>query len=67
MSFFKAIPFGGLLAGLVSLFIGKGGGTAGLLNVQLLTLPVEGYTLWWSWPLFGIGTLLAWFIIAMQQ
>ena len=67
MSFFKAIPFGAFLAGIVSLFLGKGGARGGLLNVQLLDLPYQDWTLWWSWPIFVVGTLLAWAIIAMQQ
>lgn len=50
----KAIAVGSVLAFVVSLFIGSGGSTGGMLNVFLVdTGDVEFY---WSWPLFLVGT-----------
>jgi len=53
----KAIVLGLVLAFIVSLFIGSGGASGGLLNVHGVTL--QGYHFYWSWPLFLIGTGLA--------
>ena len=61
----KAIVLGIFLAGLVSLFIGSGGSSAGLLNVHSVT--VQGYHFYWSWPLFLIGTGLSFAIFLMME
>lgn len=53
----KAIVLGLVLAFVVSLFVGSGGATGGLLNVHGVS--VQGYHFYWSWPLFVIGTGLA--------
>ncbi|MBN9507381.1 MAG: hypothetical protein J0I69_15320 [Altererythrobacter sp.] len=53
----KAIVLGLVLAFIVSLFIGSGGASGGLLNVHGVTL--QGQHFYWSWPLFLIGTGLA--------
>jgi hypothetical protein len=53
----KAIVLGLVLAFVVSLFVGSGGASGGLLNVHGVTL--QGYHFYWSWPLFVIGTGLA--------
>jgi len=53
----KAIVLGLVLAFIVSLFIGSGGASGGLLNVHGVTLQAQHF--YWSWPLFLIGTGLA--------
>ncbi len=53
----KAIALGLVLAFVVSLFIGSGGATGGLLNVHGVAF--QGYDFYWSWPLFLIGTGLS--------
>jgi hypothetical protein len=57
MAFLKALVLGIFLAGLVSLFIGSGGSSGGMLNVFQVT--VEDWSFFWSWPLLVIGTALA--------
>ena len=53
----KAIALGIVLAFVVSLFIGSGGSTGGLLHVfQVNAGDVEFY---WSWPVFVVGTGLS--------
>ncbi|HYD25809.1 MAG TPA: hypothetical protein VEB68_13540 [Croceibacterium sp.] len=64
-AFLKAIVLGLVLAGLVSLFIGSGGSSGGLLNVhQMAIADVHFY---WSWPLFVIGTALAFGLFLMMD
>ena len=64
-AFLKAVALGIFLAGLVSLFIGSGGSSGGLLNVRLVT--IEGYQFYWSWALFVIGTGLSFGIFLMME
>lgn len=64
-SFLKAVALGIFLALLVSLFIGSGGSSGGLLNVH--RVEVLDYNLYWSWPLFVIGTALAWGLFALMD
>lgn len=64
ITFAKALPFGILLAFVLSLFIGSGGATGGMLAVKLYT--IETYSFYWSWVLFLIGTALAFAIIWMM-
>lgn len=53
----KAIALGIVLAFVVSLFIGSGGSTGGLLHVfQVDAGEIEFY---WSWPVFVVGTGLS--------
>jgi hypothetical protein len=53
----KAIALGIVLAFVVSLFIGSGGSTGGLLHVfQVDAGDIEFY---WSWPVFVVGTGLS--------
>ena len=53
----KAIALGIVLAFVVSLFIGSGGSTGGLLHVFLVDAgDIEFY---WSWPAFVVGTGLS--------
>jgi len=66
MELIKAVPLGGALAGITSLFLGSGGARAGLLNVQMLHVnPDIGF--YWSWPIFAMGTALAWGLLALQK
>jgi hypothetical protein len=65
MAFLKALVLGIFLAGLVSLFIGSGGSSGGMLNVFQVT--VEDWSFYWSWPLFVIGTALAFGLFLMMD
>jgi hypothetical protein len=62
-AFFKSVAIGIFLALLVSLFIGSGGSSGGLLSVKSVTF--EGYHFYWSWALFLIGTGLSFAIFMM--
>lgn len=68
--FLKSIPFGALLAALVALFIGSGGGTGGVLNVHSIPVDLPEYGIhfrfWWSWMLFLGGTFLAFVFMLMM-
>jgi hypothetical protein len=64
-AFLKAVLLGIFLAFIVSLFIGSGGSTGGLLNVRLVT--IEGYHFYWSWALFLIGTGLSFGIFLLMD
>lgn len=64
-AFLKAVALGIFLAVIVSLFIGSGGSSGGLLNVRLVT--IEGYQFYWSWALFLIGTGLSFGIFLMME
>jgi hypothetical protein len=61
----KAVVLGLILAGLVSLFIGSGGSSGGLLNVHQMA--IYGYHIYWSWPLFVIGTALSFGLFLMMD
>ena len=56
-AFLKAIVLGAVLAFIVSLFIGSGGSSGGLLNIRHVA--IEGFAFYWSWSLFLIGTGLS--------
>jgi len=59
----KAIVLGIALALIVSLFVGSGGSSGGLLNVrQVAVADVQFY---WSWALFLLGTALAFALFLM--
>ena len=64
-SFLKAIVVGAVLAFVVSLFIGSGGSSGGVLNVRHVT--VADYHFYWSWALFVAGTGLAFGIFVMMD
>ena len=64
-AFLKAVALGAFLAVIVSLFIGSGGSSGGLLNVRLVT--IEGYHFYWSWALFLIGTGLSFALFLMRE
>lgn len=61
----KAFVPGTLLTWIVCLFIGSAGSAGGFLYIHLLNL--GEHHLFWSWPLFIAGTLLAWAILAMLE
>jgi hypothetical protein len=65
IAFLKAVALGIFLALLVSLFIGSGGSSGGLLNVR--TVAYEGYQFYWSWALFLIGTGISFGIFLMMD
>jgi hypothetical protein len=64
-AFLKAVALGMFLAFIVSLFIGSGGSSGGLLNVRAVVF--EGYQFYWSWALFVIGTALSFGIFLMMD
>ena len=61
----KSIPLGALLALIISLFVGSGGGTGGTLGIELYT--IEGYSFYWSWRIFLLGTALSFAIVWMMS
>jgi hypothetical protein len=65
MAFLKAVALGLFLALLVSLFIGSGGSSGGMLNVREIVF--EGYRFYWSWALFLIGTGLSFGLFLMMD
>ena len=64
-AFLKAIVLGAVLAFIVSLFMGSGGATGGMLNVRSYT--IEGFQFYWSWALFVIGSALSFGILLMMD
>jgi hypothetical protein len=64
-AFLKAVALGIFLAFIVSLFIGSGGSSGGMLNVRSVT--IEGYQFYWSWALFVIGTALSFGIFLLMD
>ena len=64
-AFLKAVVLGIFLALIVSLFIGSGGSSGGMLNVRQVA--IEGYQFYWSWALFLIGTGLSFGIFLMMD
>lgn len=61
----KSIVFGAILAFIVSLFIGSGGSTGGILNVRHYV--IEGVGFYWSWMLFLVGTGLSFGLMLMMK
>ena len=64
-AFLKAVVLGIFLALIVSLFIGSGGSSGGMLNVRQVA--IEGYQFYWSWALFLIGTGISFGIFLMME
>lgn len=64
-TFLKAAVLGAILTFVVSLFMGSGGATGGLVNVHLYI--IEGWHIYWSWPLFLIGTGLAFGVLTLMD
>ena len=64
-AFLKAIVLGAALAFILSLFIGSGGSTGGILNVrEVAVADVEFY---WSWALFVVGTGLSFGLFLLME
>lgn len=63
MDFFKALVPGALLSWIVSSIIGGRGSRGAWLAIERLHF--DQHTIYWSWPLFIAGTLLAWALFAM--
>jgi hypothetical protein len=61
----KAIVLGIALALLVSLFVGSGGSSGGLLNVRQVA--VADFQFYWSWALFALGTALAFGLFVLMD
>jgi len=61
----KSMVLGALLAFIVSLFIGSGGSTGGVLNVRHYV--IEGVGFYWSWMLFLVGTGLSFGIMLLMS
>jgi hypothetical protein len=64
-AFLKAVVLGAVLAFVLSLFIGSGGSSGGVLNVRSYT--IEGVSFYWSWMLFLAGTGLSFGILLMMD
>lgn len=65
MELVKAIPLGAILSGVISLIVGSQGSHGGQMAVHMAEL--VDYRFWWSWPLFLVGTGLAWGIMMLQR
>lgn len=61
----KALGLGVILTGSIALIVGSQGSSAGPLMVEALR--VGGCKLYWSWPLFGAGSGLAYGLILLQR
>jgi hypothetical protein len=61
----KSIVLGAFHAFIVSLFIGSGGSTGGVLNVRHFV--IEGVGFYWSWVLFVAGTALSFGIMTLMN
>lgn len=64
-AFLKALVLGAALALVVSLFIGSGGSSGGLLNVREVV--VQDFGFYWSWALFVIGTGLSFGVFLLME
>lgn len=65
IALYKALLPGALLSWLISTIVGQHGNTGGLLAIRHLM--IEGVAVNWSWPMFLVGTLLAWAILYMME
>ena len=61
----KSLVLGAVLAFIVSLFIGSGGSSGGMLNVRSYT--IEGVQFYWSWMLFVLGSALSFGILLLME
>jgi len=71
IAFLKAIPLGIFLTLLVCLFIGSAGSSGGFLKIFKFDVTIReisvNFDLYWSWPMFLIGTGLSWAILYMMD
>ena len=65
MDLIKAIGFGALIAGCVSLVIGTQGSAGGQLAIQSFEL--ADFKVYWSWPMFLVSTGLFWGLLLLQR
>ncbi len=63
LEFWKALVPGTILTLVASAIIGSNGSKGGFLMIFPQT--IQGTTIYWSWPMFIAGTLLAWALMAM--
>lgn len=63
MNLFKALVPGALLSWVVSSAIGGQGSHGAWLTIERLHF--GQHAIYWSWPLFIAGTILAWALFAM--
>lgn len=61
----KAMGLGVILTGSVALVVGSQGTSAGPLAIEPLIIGT--YRLYWSWPIFGAGSGLAWGLMLLQR
>lgn len=61
----KAMGLGAVLTGAIALVIGSQGSSAGPLAVEAMR--VGDFRMFWSWPLFALGTGLAWGLMLLQR
>ena len=61
----KAIPFGIFLSWILSLFMGSGGTTGGVLAVH--RMHIYDVSFYWRWPLFFAGLALTWALLLMMD
>ncbi|MEE4539216.1 MAG: hypothetical protein V2J51_12095 [Erythrobacter sp.] len=65
MDFIKAGVLGAVLAGVVALVIGSQGSSGGFLYIHLMA--AGDFKVFWSWPLFLVGTGLSWALMIIQR
>ncbi len=65
MSFLKSLLPGFLLTWVVANIIGPQGSKGGFLNIFLAHY--QNHSMYWSWPLFAMGTLLAFGIFKSME
>lgn len=61
----KAFVPGSLLTWIVCLFIGSAGSSGGFLRIYPVAL--GDHHLYWSWPMFMFGTVLAWALLTLME
>ena len=65
MDMLKALVFGGILTALVAGLVGSQGSSGGALQVHSMAL--VDYKVFWSWPLFLSGSGLSWALMLLQR
>lgn len=63
MNLFKALIPGTILTLVVCGILGSARSKGGFLNV--FHQNIEGISLYWSWPMFAVGTIMCWALFAM--
>lgn len=65
MSLVKGLIPGFLLTFIISLILGSNQSKGGFLDIFRTT--IEGQTVYWSWPLFFVGTLMCTALFKMME